>query len=144
MHIKKAIRDEIVSILMNVTPAGANVFASKVYPLTKQQLPAICVYTLNENIDHLTLGKPRRQERTIELGIDIFVRANDSYDDDIDAIQVVVEQVLYNAKINSITQLDLTSTSLSLSNEGDQTTGRLAMTFDAYCHTIEGDAETIV
>ena len=48
-HISKQIRDRMESILSaGVTSVSGRVYASRVYPLTAPDLPAVAVYTASE------------------------------------------------------------------------------------------------
>lgn len=148
MHVKQSIRDDITTLLTGVTTAGANVFKSHVYPLTAAQLPAICVYTLNETVDYITMSlsnsQPRKQEREITIGIEVFVRMVSGYDAQLDDIQVEVENALFSGNITGVTRLNLDSTSIGLTNESDQPMARLTLNYEATCMTYEGQPETFI
>ena len=56
-HVRKQIRDRVESILKSgVTLAQRRVYASRIYPLTGPDLPAVAVYTASEGSALQTMG----------------------------------------------------------------------------------------
>ena len=56
-HVRKQIRDRMESILAaGVASVSGRVYASRVYPLTGPDLPALAVYTSSESSGLQTMG----------------------------------------------------------------------------------------
>ena len=50
-HLRKQIRDNVVTALTGLSTTGSRVYASRVYP----NLPGLCVYTKSESVEILTM-----------------------------------------------------------------------------------------
>ena len=92
----------------------------------------------------LSNSQPRKQEREITIGIEVFVRMVSGYDAQLDDIQVEVENALFSGNITGVTRLNLDSTSIGLTNESDQPMARLTLNYEATCMTYEGQPETFI
>ena len=121
-HIRKLIRDNIVTSLTGLTTTGSNVYASRVHPLAANKLPGLAVYTNSEQIQYRTISLPRTQSRTITINVEIYVKAVATFDDDIDTVVAEVEAALYTdvtrggyAEDTKVTSLDV-----QFSGDGDQ------------------------
>ena len=56
-HVRKSIRDNIVTAVTSLSTTGARVYRSRIYPLeTANDLPGLCVYTLREASEADTMG----------------------------------------------------------------------------------------
>jgi hypothetical protein len=66
-HARKLIRDNIVTTVTGLSTTGANVFKSRVYPLSAGSLPALTVYTRSEEVIQSTISIPRTIERTLTV-----------------------------------------------------------------------------
>ncbi len=97
MHKRQAIRDAFVSTVTGLLTTGNNVFVSRVYPLDANSLPALLVYTKREASAPDTIGLPRTFTREVTLTCEVYVKAVDGYDDQIDTIAAEVEAALYAA-----------------------------------------------
>lgn len=93
-HIRQLIRANIVNTLVGNTSAGSNVFQTRYYPIEQGKLPAIAVYTMSESTEYATISYPRRQNRTLSVGVEIFASASSNLDNTIDALAVQIEELL--------------------------------------------------
>ena len=93
-HIRQLIRTNIVNTLVGNTSAGSNVFQTRYYPIEQGKLPAIAVYTMSESTEYATISYPRRQNRTLSVGVEIFASASSNLDNTIDALAVQIEELL--------------------------------------------------
>jgi hypothetical protein len=92
-HPRKAIRLAVIEQLkIGVPSVSDRVFKSRAYPMGRQELPAICVYTLTEPNEELTLRG--RLERRLALAVDIYARATEAPDDELDDIAEEVEAAM--------------------------------------------------
>jgi hypothetical protein len=92
-HQRKLIRHAVVTLLTNATSAGARVQGTRVEPHKKSQLPAISVYTLNEETDEESaMTAPIELCRHLKLEITGWVAHSDAVPVD-DAMDDLAEQI---------------------------------------------------
>jgi len=143
-HVRKQIRDRVEIILKTgVTLAQQRVYASRIYPLTGPQLPAVAVYTPSEGSGLQTMGT-RTLARDISLNVDAYVRVTDTFDDDIDALCVQIEETIaadYNLN-GLVKDTILTSTEIDFDGEAEKPVGVARLTYTIRYVTTIGDVET--
>lgn len=145
-HVRKLIRDNIVAAVTGLDTTGANVFKSRVYPLSSGSLPALTVYTRSEDVMQSTMRKPRTIERTLTVSIDSYVQGLTNYEDSLDAIAVEVE----NAITADVTRggyakdTRITSFEADYSGDPDQPVASSTITIEVDYVTIEDDPEVSV
>lgn len=139
-HIRKLIRDNLVTSLTGLTTTKANVFASRVHPLAAHRLPGLAIYTNSENIAYRTINPPRTLIRTMTVNVEIYVKAASTFDDDIDKIVAEVEAALYtditrggHAEDTKVTSLDV-----QFSGDGDQPVAGARLDVEVTYFTTEG------
>ena len=143
-HVRKLIRDRMATVLSaGVGLVNGRVFTSRLYPLTAAKLPAITVHSGAEASGLMAMGNVTLM-RTLQVSVDVYVRANETFDDDVDAICVQVE-----AAIGGDFRLDglakdvvLTGTDIDFSGEGEVPVGIARLTFDVRYVTTISDATT--
>jgi hypothetical protein len=103
LHTRKKIRDAVVELLTTVdeedvypTDAEDRVFANRVTPAFIDELPAIGVYTLTEQVERIN-ASPIIYMRKPSVVIEILVESNSNIDDSLDYISAQVEQVMLSA-----------------------------------------------
>ena len=143
-HVRKQIRDRVESILgTGVTLASGRVYASRIYPLTGPQLPAVAVYTASEASGLQTMGT-RTLARDISLNVDAYVRVSDTFDDDIDALCVQIEETIagdYNLN-GLVKDTILTSTEIDFDGDAEKPVGVARLTYSIRYVTTIGNVET--
>lgn len=143
-HVRQQIRDRIVSVLKsNALLVRRRVFSSRVYALTEKDLPAITVYTGSEASALQTIGV-KTSARIVSVEVDIYVRATNNFDNDVDAIAVQIEEAIANDfNVNGLAKSAvLTATDINFSGEGEQPVGSAKLTFDVRYDTAIDDVET--
>lgn len=143
-HVRKQIRDRVESILgTGVTLVSGRVYASRIYPLTGPQLPAVAVYTGSEASGLQTMGT-RTLARDISLNVDAYVRVTDTFDDDIDALCVQIEETIAaDYSLNGLVKdTVLTSTEIDFDGEAEKPVGVARLTYTIRYVTTIGDVET--
>ena len=143
-HVRKNIRDNITTTLTGLTTTGSNVFQTRLFPLGEAKLPALCIYTKNETINHSTLTPPRTQMRELEVIVEAYVKGTANIDDTLDTISVEVEEALYTdltrggyAKDTKVTGFEA-----DYSADGEQSVGMGRFTIEISYATLESDIET--
>ena len=143
-HVRQQIRDRIVSVLKSsASLVKRRVFSSRVYALTEKVLPAITVYTGSEASALQTIGL-KTSARVVSVEVDIYVRATNNFDNDVDAIAVQIEEAIANDfTVNGLAKSAvLASSEINFSGEAEQPIGSAKLTFDVRYDTAINDVET--
>jgi|11BtaG_2_1085332.scaffolds.fasta_scaffold44976_3 hypothetical protein len=143
-HVRQQIRDRIVSVLKSsASLVKRRVFSSRVYALTEKDLPAITVYTGSEASALQTIGL-KTSARVVSVEVDIYVRATNNFDNDVDAIAVQIEEAIANDfTVNGLAKSAvLASSEINFSGEAEQPIGSAKLTFDVRYDTAINDVET--
>lgn len=94
-HLRQLIRNNIVTTLTGLTTTASRVYRSRIYPLEQSKLPGLCIFTRSESTEYVTISYPRRQERTLTIGIEIYAEGTSNLDNTLDTIAKEVEEALY-------------------------------------------------
>lgn len=145
-HVRKLIRDNIVTALTGLTTTGSKVYASRVYPITAANLPGIVVYTESEAVEYATITRPRTLMRTISFSVEAYVKGVSNYDDTIDTVCSEIEQALYTDVTRGGYAKDTIVSSMEVQymGEGDQPVATATMQVNVEYVTLEGAPETAV
>lgn len=92
-HAHKQIRDALKLKLTGLSLTGNRVFANRVWPLNGNELPAIRLFTEEEEIEQTGLAGQFRQHRLI-VSVEACAKANITLDDTLDAIGKDIEIAL--------------------------------------------------
>ena len=95
MHIRQSIRDNVKTTLTGLGITGDRVYANRIYPFLQQVSNGILIYTESEQTEYLTMGRPRSQERTLTLKVEIYAKSTANLDNLIDDIALEIESALY-------------------------------------------------
>lgn len=143
-HVRQQIRDAVATTLTSaVTLVSSRVYTTRVHPLNEANLPAISVYTGSESSERYNVGVTDIN-RTLSLEIDIYVRETGSFDDDVDAIAVQVEEAMAgDFTIGGLVKSSvLISTAIQFDGEADQILGVAKLTYQVRYVTSLTDVET--
>lgn len=146
-HAREQIRERATTVLTGLSLTGSNVFESHVYPLGEDQLPGLCVYTLNQNSEIVAVGGGSPiLEHQLELAVAIYVKETDTYDDTLDAILVDVEKALNaDSTLNGLVKFIYPqSLDVNLTGEGDKPVVVATQSFQVIYRTAMNDPETTV
>jgi hypothetical protein len=143
-HVRKQLREAIAALVTGLTTTGSRVFQSRVYPLQESELPCLKVMTDSENVEYLTIHKPRMQKKTISVTIQAIAKAVADLDDTLDEICRQVEVVLAtNQTVSGLANaLRLNGTNISLDGGGDQPVGVASMSFEVEIYCLETTPDT--
>ena len=94
MHIRQSIRDNIKTTLTGLGITGDRVYVNRLYPFIQQVSNGILIYTESEATEYLTMGRPRSQERTLTLKVEIYGKSTTNLDNLIDDIALEIENAL--------------------------------------------------
>ena len=121
-HVRKQIRDAIITALTGLSTTGSNVFRSRIYPLESNKIPGLCVFSKSEATTFDTLTRPRSVNRVLEIGVEAYVKATSNYDNTLDTIAVEVEEAIASdVTLGSLAKdTQVTSFEADFSGEGEQ------------------------
>ena len=138
-HIRKTIREHVVTTVTSLSTTGSNVYETRYFPLQTGNLPALIVYTLDETVEDYTIGQnTRTQLRSLNLIIEAHCRGTANIDDTLDTIAEEVEEAMVaditrggNAKDTKLvsTEVDFDTAS--------QKTGLMRLTYLITYNTVE-------
>lgn len=98
-HPRQQIREAVKAALVAAsTAAGSRVYESRGIPWGMGELPAISVYSLNEQVDEGSrTTAPRELDRTVNVAVDLVVSvpAQGAVDDVLDALALQVENAMH-------------------------------------------------
>lgn len=135
-HARTQIRQAVVALLNGNTEAGNRVFSSRVHPLDDAKLPALLVYTPQENIGERSMQRPRTQQRQLQLMVEGYLKARGDIDAEADALALEVEQLIADdpTLAGLVKDISLESTATQLSGEGEKPVAVITLTFAVlYC-----------
>jgi len=142
-HVRKQIRDRMAStISTGATLVSSRVYTTRVYPLTDANLPAITVYTGSEVSNRLNMGL-NDLNRSLTVDVDVYVRATSTFDDDVDAIAVQIEEAIAgDFTVNGLAkEAVLTGTEIQFSGDAEQPIGVAKLTYSVRYVTALNDVE---
>jgi hypothetical protein len=144
-HPRAAIRQALVDKLQTKvddafpTDAGDKVYGSRAKPLFDQFLPAILVYTRNENIieERFATDGYGASKRELEVAIEAVVLGNEQVDDALDKISKQIEDALdgFEMPIRKADILKLKSTEIDVSIDGSKIYGAARLTYSITYYT---------
>lgn len=135
-HARTQIRQAVVALLNGNTEAGNRVFSSRVHPLDDAKLPALLVYTPQENIGERSMQRPRTQQRQLQLAVEGYLKARGDIDAEADALALEVEQLIASdpTLAGLVKDISLESSATQLSGEGEKPVAVITLTFAVlYC-----------
>lgn len=95
MHIRRAIRENLITTLTGLPLTGDRVFSNRVFPLSQSNHNGLVLFTDGETVEYLSTGSNRTQERIVNFRVEVYVRTKTDFDDKIDAILVDIESALH-------------------------------------------------
>jgi hypothetical protein len=138
-HIRKTIREHVVTTVTSLSTTGSNVYETRYFPLQTGNLPALIVYTLDESIEDYTLGRnTRTQQRSLNLIIEAHCRGTANIDDTLDTIAEEVEEAMVTdvTRGGNAKDTKLVSTEIEF-DTASQKTGLMRLTYLINYNTVE-------
>ena len=112
-------------MLTGLSSTGSNVFQSHVCSLENDDLPSLCIYTQDEEIEVGASGVPRVYHRTMILIVDGYAQKSSNLDDQLDQIGIEVQFAMAgDIDINNLVKDSyLSYVDISYSGEGTSPIG---------------------
>ena len=145
-HVRQQIRDRVQMVLTGLTTTGSNVFLSRVYPLQKNELPCLLIYTIAETSKPLEPSTASRAiNRVLDLNIEAVLDGINGYDDTLDTIAKEVETAMSNdTDLNGLVmdQYLIESKIKYTGGEGEKPLAALSLVYRVQYMNQENDPET--
>jgi len=140
-HVRRQIRESVVTLLTGLSTSGANIFANRLQRIDNTELPCLIVQTDREQINPTAVGMDAALERQLSLSVRALAKDNASFDDVIDGMIKEVEQAV-NASIASSTlnglvkDFVLQSIDINYESTGEQPIAEAVMVFAVNYYTL--------
>lgn len=143
-HVRKQIREAVVSAVTGLTTTGSNVFEARIFNFNPSNLPALIVSTPSETSFPNSFPTPRPIERDLEVLIVGYARENSNLEDKLDLIAKEVETALASdLTLGGLCKdLSLSSTKSELTGEGQKPLGIIQLVFNCRYMTKENAPQT--
>jgi hypothetical protein len=143
-HVRQQIRDRVATLVTGLPVTGANVYKMRRFALDDSKLPAICVYTMDENSTLATMGT-RTLVRSINVAVDIMIKGlSTAISDTLDQICVSAEQAIgADFHLNNLAKsCILTGTEININVEGEQSIASARLVYVVEYVTTISNVET--
>lgn len=143
-HVRKQIRDYFATALASGVPlVSRRVFPTRIFPLDGDKLPCIAVYAVGEASGFQTMGRLTLM-RDLSVSVEAYIKARNTFDDDVDAIAVQIEQAIAaDTTLGGVAKYAvLASTEIEFSPEAERPVGVARLTFTVRYVTSIEDAST--
>lgn len=139
-HLRKQIRDKIITLVTGLATTGANVFNSRSYPLQSSELPGLCVYTKSEETDDEEGKLDIFDDRSLNVSIQAYDRVSDGLPDTLDDIAEEVETaILANEFLDDLAvQTDVIGFTTDFVSDGENRFGMMELTVRVRYRTERG------
>jgi hypothetical protein len=138
-HKRQIIRDAIINQLKDKTDAGGSIYGNRVKPLFDQFLPAILVYSKQENIleDQYNIDGYAPLKRELEIAIEAVILGGDEFDQKLETIADQIESALdgFEIETRKADLIKLKSTEIDYSIEGSKIYGAVRLTYSVIYRT---------
>jgi hypothetical protein len=124
----------VVATLDAVPRLNTRVHKTRLKPFAQDVLPRVCVYMMEESSDGD--GTAFALRRQVSLMVEIIVKGNENIDDAVDDLAELIETALAADRTRGGLAYDttLTSTRLSVHQEGEEKTGHGVLSYSViYC-----------
>ena len=138
-HYRQQIREQVATTLTGLNTTGNNVFQSRIYNIEESKLPCLCIYTVSETSEPISMSPPRSIEKVLDLVIEIYIKGQNSATD-LDAVVKDVKTKMYSDRlINNLAKDSYLSTQeLTYNGEGDKNIAVGVLTYQVFYHHTEG------
>lgn len=137
-HPRQEIRRAVVRALTGRTAASARVFRSRQTAWRKIDLPAVCVYTLEESVDPKSRqSSARTLERVLQLAVEGVVEPGDDVDERLDALAWEIERAMHADETFGGLVVDslLSNTEPGIVADGDRVMGAIRLVYTVWFDT---------
>lgn len=143
-HVRQQIRDRVATLVTGLPTTGANVYKMRRFALDDSKIPAICVYTMDESSNLITVGS-RTLGRTVNVAADIIIKGSSAtISDTLDDICVSAEEAIAaDFHLNGLAKsCILTDTNITINVEGERSVASARLVYTVDYVTSISDVET--
>ena len=143
-HVRQQIRDRVATLVTGLPTTGANVYKMRRFALDDSKIPAICVYTMDESSNLITVGS-RTLGRTVNVAADIIIKGSSAtISDTLDDICVSAEEAIAaDFHLNGLAKsCILTDTNITINVEGERSVASARLVYTVDYVTSITDVET--
>ena len=138
-HYRQQIRERVATTLTGLDTTGNNVFQSRIYNIEESKLPCICIYTVSETSEPISMSPPRSIEKVLDLVVEIYIKGLNSASDLETVLKEVKEKMFTDRLINNLAKDSyLTTQELTYNGEGDKNIAVGVLTYQVFYHHTEG------
>lgn len=136
MSTRKLIRQKLVDLISLRTRAEDRVFSSPARSAWQEQLPAILIYSRNEQVQEFSTA-PRTLRRQLRITIECLAQLDEALDDELDDLTDEVEAAIGADETLGGIVVDciLEEIEMQLKGEGQTLIGTSSMTYLVTYHT---------
>ena len=132
-HIRQQVRDAAITAVTGLTVGATTVqvYGSRAVPVQSAKLPALLVYTAQDQVAYVTMTPPRTRTHDIQLIVEVLVQGVDGCDDTLDSLAEAIEtQVLTDITLGGIARdVQVTNTATSFLAESEYVLAIAAINF---------------
>ncbi len=146
-HIRKQVRDDLVTTLTGLAQTGSNIFTGRAHAIAEASLPALFVRTPSEESGWSNIGGDPVYQRNITAIIGILAAGDENVGNTLDSIAVLVENAIHaDPTLGGVADdLMLVATETDPpAGDGDQIANAMELTFIIETRTARSDPETKV
>ena len=132
-HLRRQIRERIVTDVTGLSTTGSNVFQSRIYPIEASKLPCLLVYDTDETVEIRSMGAIRGITSELIVIIEGYCQGGNGQTvmNTLAAIQKEVQIAMQaDIKINNLARDSyLTSADASMNAEATKPTGTVRLSY---------------
>ena len=145
-HLRRQIRERIVTDVTGLSTTGSNVFQSRAYPIEESKLPCLLVFDSEESVEIRSMGAIRGISSELTINIEGYCQGSDgsSVMNTLAAIQKEVQIAMQaDIDINSLARDSyLTSADASVNAEATKPTGSVRLSYLVIYQYLENAPDT--
>ena len=145
-HLRMQIRNQAKTTLTGLDTTSSNVFDTRIYPLENSELPALLIYTKEEESEPIDIGSNRTMNRNLNLIVEAYVKSNSAFEDTLDTICKEVEQAIAadTTLSGKCKDIYLSSTDIDFNAEGETPLAFAVLTFTTNYFATEQNPDVAV
>ena len=132
-HLRRQIRERIVTDVTGLSTTGSNVFQSRIYPIEASKLPCLLVYDTDETVEIRSMGAIRGITSELIVNIEAYCQGGygQTVMNTLAAIQKEVQIAMQgDIKVNNLARDSyLTSADASMNAEATKPTGSVRLSY---------------
>lgn len=139
-HKRQQIRNAIVTAVTGLSTTGSRVYRTRLYALSPEKVPGLCVYAQSETVETATIGSNRTQIRILEIAVEGYAIEVTNLDNKLDQIGKEIEIAMASdVTLGNLCQDVLLKTiEIEYSGEGDRPAGTIRHIYEVQYATTEG------